>query len=146
MAKSKTTATFEDDFTDEEKEWVEKVERTATFEDVIEVTDALYKYCKENESETDNSHGDFGEMSDENYEDFDFDESGEDDPDFDFPFDNDNDEDGEEDPDTPGMKASNGSPEDGEDGEDGEDEIQLVDRESVEQLARDYASTKPIGF
>ena len=27
-----------------------------------------------------------------------------------------------------------------------EDEIQLVDRELVEQLARDYAATKPIGF
>ena len=30
--------------------------------------------------------------------------------------------------------------------EDGEDEIQLVDREAVEELARDYAATKPIGF
>ena len=30
--------------------------------------------------------------------------------------------------------------------EDGEDEIQLVDRDEVEQLARDYAATKPIGF
>ena len=30
--------------------------------------------------------------------------------------------------------------------EDAEDEIQLVNREEVEQLARDYAATKPIGF
>ena len=30
--------------------------------------------------------------------------------------------------------------------EDVEDEIQLVDREEVEQLAREYAATKPIGF
>ena len=30
--------------------------------------------------------------------------------------------------------------------EDDEDEIQLVDRDEVEQLARDYASTKPMGF
>jgi len=30
--------------------------------------------------------------------------------------------------------------------EDIEDEIQLVDRNEVEQLARDYAATKPIGF
>ena len=30
--------------------------------------------------------------------------------------------------------------------EDAEDEIQLVDRDEVEQLARDYAATKPIGF
>ena len=36
--------------------------------------------------------------------------------------------------------------EDAEDSEDGEDKIQLVDREAVEQLARDYAATKPIGF
>ena len=33
-----------------------------------------------------------------------------------------------------------------EDVEDIEDEIQLVDRKTVEQLARDYAATKPIGF
>ena len=30
--------------------------------------------------------------------------------------------------------------------EDDEDEIQLVGRDEVEQLARDYAATKPIGF
>ena len=57
------------DFTDEEREWVEKVMRTETWEDVVEVTDALYEWCKENESETDNSYGDFG--------DDDFDEDGE---------------------------------------------------------------------
>ena len=30
--------------------------------------------------------------------------------------------------------------------EDAEDEIQLVGRDEVEQLAQDYAATKPIGF
>ena len=30
--------------------------------------------------------------------------------------------------------------------EDDKDEIQLVGRDEVEQLARDYAATKPIGF
>ena len=30
--------------------------------------------------------------------------------------------------------------------EDVEDEMQLVDRDEVEKLARDYAATKPIGF
>ena len=30
--------------------------------------------------------------------------------------------------------------------EDAENEIQLVDRDEVEQLARDYAHTKPLGF
>jgi len=30
--------------------------------------------------------------------------------------------------------------------EDGESEIQLVDRGEIEQFARDYAATKPIGF
>jgi len=49
------------EFTDEEREWVEKVERTETWEDVVEVTDALYEWCKENESETDNSYGDLDE-------------------------------------------------------------------------------------
>ena len=57
------------EFSDEERKWVEKVERTETWEDVVEVTDALYEWCKENESETDNSYGDFG--------DDDFDEDGE---------------------------------------------------------------------
>ena len=33
-----------------------------------------------------------------------------------------------------------------EDVEDVEDEMQLVDRDEVEKLARDYAATKPIGF
>ena len=46
-------------FSEEEREWVEKIERTETFEDVINVTNALYEYCKENESETDNSYSDF---------------------------------------------------------------------------------------
>ncbi len=52
------------EFSDEEREWVEKIERTETFGDVVEVCDDLYDYCKENESETDNSYGDFGEYSD----------------------------------------------------------------------------------
>ena len=30
--------------------------------------------------------------------------------------------------------------------EDAEDEIKLVNRDEVEQLARDYADTKPMGF
>ena len=50
------------DFSEEEQEWVEKVMRTETFEDVLEVTEALYEYCKENESETDNSYDEFGDM------------------------------------------------------------------------------------
>ena len=33
-----------------------------------------------------------------------------------------------------------------EESKDGEDKIQLVERNEVEQLARDYADTKPIGF
>ena len=53
------------EFTDEEREWVEKVMRTETWEDVVEVTDALYEWCKENESETDNSYGDFDENEDD---------------------------------------------------------------------------------
>ena len=55
------------EFSEEEKDWVEKVMRTETFEDVLELTEALYEYCKENESETDNSYDEFGnyEESDE---------------------------------------------------------------------------------
>ena len=49
------------EFSDEEREWVEKIMRTETFEDVVKLTDELYEYCKENESETDNSYGDFSD-------------------------------------------------------------------------------------
>ena len=54
------------EFSDEEREWVEKVERTETWEDVVEVTDALYEWCKENESETDNSYDEFDDDSEWN--------------------------------------------------------------------------------
>ena len=67
------------DFTDEEREWVEKVMRTETWEDVVEVTDALYEWCKENESETDNSYGDFDENEEDDWnEDYDPDDYEED--------------------------------------------------------------------
>ena len=46
----------------EEREWIDKVMGTETFDDVIKVTDALFAYCKENESETDNSYDEFGDM------------------------------------------------------------------------------------
>ena len=65
------------EFSDEEREWVEKIERTETFGDVVEVCDDLYDYCKENESETDNSCGDFGEDSEwnEDYDPSDYEDS-----------------------------------------------------------------------
>ena len=53
------------EFTDEEKVWVNRVERTESWEEVVTVCDELYEYCKENESETDNSYGEFGEDSDD---------------------------------------------------------------------------------
>ena len=39
------------DFTEEEREWIDRVMGTETFDDVVKVTDALFAYCKENESE-----------------------------------------------------------------------------------------------
>ena len=59
------------EFSDEEKVWVNRVERTESWEEVVKVCDELYDWCKENESETDNSYGDFSdeyEDSDENEE------------------------------------------------------------------------------
>ena len=53
------------EFTDEEKVWVNRVERTESWEEVVKVCDELYDWCKENESETDNSYGEFGEDSDD---------------------------------------------------------------------------------
>ena len=43
------------EFTDEEMEFVEKVSKTRTWDDVVRVTDELYEYAKETESETDMS-------------------------------------------------------------------------------------------
>ena len=43
------------EFSDEELEFVEKVKTTRTWDDVVRVTDELYEYAKENESETDMS-------------------------------------------------------------------------------------------
>jgi hypothetical protein len=77
---TKAGTDYEIDFTEEEREWVEKVMRTETFEDVIQVTNDLYEYCKENESDTDNSYGEFGEDDEESdwnddYEPNDFEDS-----------------------------------------------------------------------
>ena len=43
------------EFTEEEMEFVEKVSKTMTWDDVVRVTNELYEYAKENESETDMS-------------------------------------------------------------------------------------------
>ena len=77
---TKAGTDYEIDFTEEEREWVEKVMRTETFEDVVQVTNDLYEYCKENESDTDNSYGEFGEDEEESdwnddYEPNDFEDS-----------------------------------------------------------------------
>ena len=55
------------EFSDEEKVWVNRVERTESWEDVVKVCDELYDWCKENESETDNSYGEFGEDSEDEF-------------------------------------------------------------------------------
>ncbi len=64
------------EFSDEEKVWVDRVERTETWEDVVKVCNELYDWCKENESETDNSYGEFGEgFEDESEESEEFEDS-----------------------------------------------------------------------
>ena len=45
-------------FSDEELEFVEKVSKTLTWEDVVKVTDELYEYAKDHDSETDMSDHD----------------------------------------------------------------------------------------
>lgn len=54
-------------FSDEENEYIEKVKGTRTWEDVVRVTDELYEYAKDHDSETDMSDHDFStfELSDE---------------------------------------------------------------------------------
>jgi len=55
------------EFSEEENEFVEKVSNTRTWEDVVRVTDELFEYAKEHESETDMSDHEFAsfEFSDE---------------------------------------------------------------------------------
>ena len=110
------------EFSEEEKDWVEKVMRTETFEDVLEVTEALYDWCKENESETDNSYDEFGDMeeSDEFGEDEETEDSeGSDGSDMEEMM-SDMFGDGSEEDDSEKDGAS-GSDSEGEDGEEGED-------------------------
>ena len=109
------------EFSEEEKDWVEKVMRTETFEDVLEVTEALYEYCKENESETDNSYDEFGDMdeSDEFGESEDSEDSeGSDGSEMDEMM-SDMFGDGSEEDDSEKDGASGSEGEDGEEGEDG---------------------------
>jgi len=63
------------EFTDEEKVWVNRVERTESWEEVVKVCDELYDWCKENESETDNSYGEFGDNSEDEYDEMDSEDS-----------------------------------------------------------------------
>ena len=63
------------EFSDEEKVWVNRVERTESWEDVVKVCDELYDWCKENESETDNSYGEFGEDSEDEWDEMSSEES-----------------------------------------------------------------------
>ena len=64
------------EFTEEEKDFVKRVENTETWKDVVEVTDELFAYAKDNESETDFSDHSFGESFEEmSEEEFDIDPS-----------------------------------------------------------------------
>ena len=63
------------EFSEEERKFVKRVENVETWEDVVEVTNDLFDYAKENEVETDFDPPDFGsesfEMSEEENWDFD---------------------------------------------------------------------------
>ena len=112
------------EFSEEEKDWVEKVMRTETFEDVLEVTEALYEYCKENESETDNSYDEFGDMDEsdefgENEESEGSDGSGDDSEMDEMMSDMFGDGSEEDDSEKDGASGSDSEGEDGEEGEDG---------------------------
>ena len=62
------------EFDEEERKFVKRVENVETWEDVVEVTNDLFDYAKENEVETEFDSHDFGassEMSEEDEWDFD---------------------------------------------------------------------------
>ncbi len=91
------------EFSDEENEFVEKVKNTVTWADVVRVTDELYEYAKDHDSETDMSdHADGFEWAE--------DEDADDDEDMDdfsaSDFESDEEENGEDESD--GMSAGSG--------------------------------------
>ena len=133
------------EFSEEEKEWVEKVMRTETFEDVLEVTEALYEYCKENESETDNSYDEFGDMdeSDEFGEDEESegsdgfgDESEMDDFDMDMAGDESAESDSEED----GVSGSGSEGEDSDDSDSGLNSFEKEVKDAMDKMREENES------
>ena len=133
------------EFSEEEKDWVEKVMRTETFEDVLEVTEALYEYCKENESETDNSYDEFGDMdeSDEFGEDEESegsDGSGDDSEMDDFDMDMAGDESAENDSEKDGASGAGSEGEDSDDSESKMDSFTKEVKDAMDKMREENES------
>ena len=133
------------EFSEEEKEWVEKVMRTETFEDVLEVTEALYEYCKENESETDNSYDEFGDMdeSDEFGEDEESegsDGSGDESEMDDFDMDMAGDESAESDSEEDGVSGSGSEGEDSDDSDSGLNSFEKEVKDAMDKMREENES------
>ena len=133
------------EFSEEEKDWVEKVMRTETFEDVLEVTEALYEYCKENESETDNSYDEFGDMdeSDEFGEDEESegsDGSGDESEMDDFDMDMAGDESAESDSEEDGVSGSGSEGEDSDDSDSGLNSFEKEVKDAMDKMREENES------
>ena len=133
------------EFSEEEKEWVEKVMRTETFEDVLEVTEALYEYCKENESETDNSYDEFGDMdeSDEFGEDEESegsDGSGDESEMDDFDMDMAGDESAESESEEDGVSGSGSEGEDSDDSDSGLNSFEKEVKDAMDKMREENES------
>jgi len=133
------------EFSEEEKEWVEKVMRTETFEDVLEVTEALYDWCKENESETDNSYDEFGDMdeSDEFGEDEESegsDGSGDESEMDDFDMDMAGDESAESDSEEDGVFGSGSEGEDSDDSDSGLNSFEKEVKDAMDKMREENES------
>lgn len=50
-------------FSEEEMEWVSKIEKLETFDEVLELCDSLYEYCKDNEQQLNFDSMDFADYS-----------------------------------------------------------------------------------
>ena len=127
------------EFSDEEREWVEKIMRTETFEDVLEVTEGLYEYCKENESETDNSYGDFSDEYEWSDEDEDEESEGSEDSDGseemeDFDMDMAGDESAESDSEEDGVSGSGSNGEKSEDSDDSDSGLNSFEKQVQEAM------------
>ena len=123
------------EFNEEERKFVKRVESVETWEDVVEVTNDLFDYAKENEVETDFDPPDFGsesfEMSEE--ENWDFDPMEDESESMESP---------SEESESSSSSTDGAGEEDSNSGEDGEDDISDSSKEKREEAEEEKTGSE----